>query len=80
MTSTQDIETRLIGIENMLKFAFSVFAIQEPNNPFARPVTLLAAYQRACLAGFGQPTIEAEVVEVHTDQPDGSVASEQVIV
>ena len=76
MASVQDIETRLIGIENMLRFAMSVFAIQEPNNPFARPITLFEAYRRACAAGF--PHIEGEIVEVHKDLPDGTVMSEQV--
>ena len=65
MASVQDIETRIIGLENMLKFVLTLFSVQEPNNPFARPITLLEAYNRFQLAGgwVVVPSVDSETVQ-----------------
>ena len=62
MASVQDIETRIIGIENMLKFVLTLFSSQDTSTPFAKPVTLLEAYYRALAAGVQQQATQAAQV------------------
>jgi len=60
MASVQDIETRIIGIENMLKFVLSNFKIQDPSNPFSQPTSLLDIYYKSLQVG---PAVEAQIVK-----------------
>ena len=73
MASVQDIETRIIGLENMLKFVLTLFSVQEPNNPFARPIPLLEAYYRYQAAGGAAAIAAARVVEGEVIAPPNQV-------
>ncbi len=47
MASVQDIETRIIGIENMMRFVLANIKIQDTSNPFSQPKSLLELYYQA---------------------------------
>lgn len=56
MSSVQDIETRIIGIEQMLKFVLSHFLIQDTSNPFSKPISMLELYMRALAGADSSPS------------------------
>ena len=80
MPSYQDIETRLQQVERMVKFALCAFQVVDVSNPFAKPHTLLDEYYKS-LQPNSRLIIAPEdptPVEVHTDQPDGTITAEIV--
>lgn len=69
MASTQELETKVLQLERMVKFVLTAFQVHDVNNPFSKPQTLLDEYYRVQAAGQ-QPNLilppgvrDAEIVE-----------------
>ena len=78
MASTQELETKVLQLERMVKFVLTAFQVHDVNNPFSKPSTLLDEYYRVQAAGLGPNLIippgvrDAEVVGVGNDIQAGA--------
>ena len=62
---TPDEFAHVINIENMLKFAFTVFQVHNPLEPFAKPKTLLECYITAIENARIPKTAGPSLAEAH---------------
>ncbi len=73
MASTQELETKVLQLERMVKFVLTAFQVHDATNPFSPPSTLLDEYYRVQAAGEHPHLIippgvrDAEIVETPVD-------------
>ena len=73
MSSYQEIETKLLQLDRMVKFVLTAFQVHDANNPFSKPTTLLDEYYRVQAANEHPHLIippgvrDAEIVETPSE-------------